>query len=53
MKKNIFISTGGSGGHVGPAKVLCEHLIKEANLTISTDKRGLKYFEKFISTRNN
>ena len=46
MKKNIFISTGGSGGHVGPAKVLCEHLIKEANLTISTDKRGLKYFEK-------
>ena len=46
MKKNIFISTGGSGGHVALAKVLSEHLIKGANLIISTDKRGLKYFEE-------
>ena len=30
-----------------------EHLIKEANLTISTDKRGLNILRKFISTRNN
>jgi len=46
MKKNIFISTGGSGGHVALAKVLSEHLTKGANLIISTDKRGLKYFEE-------
>ena len=28
MKKNILISTGGSGGHVVPATVFCEHLKK-------------------------
>ena len=45
MKENFLISTGGSGGHVLPAITLCEHLSKEANLLISTDKRGLKYFD--------
>ena len=46
MKENFLISTGGSGGHVLPAITLCEHLSKEANILISTDKRGLKYFDR-------
>ena len=46
MSKNYLISTGGSGGHVIPAKILYEHLVEEANIIISSDKRGLKYFEK-------
>ena len=48
MKKNILISTGGSGGHVVPAKILYEHLSKVSNVSISTDKRGLKYLDKSI-----
>ena len=46
MKKNFLISTGGSGGHVVPATILYEHLSKETNVIISTDKRGLKYLDK-------
>ena len=45
MKKNFLITTGGSGGHVIPATILYEHLSKEANVIITTDKRGLKYLE--------
>ena len=41
--KNILISTGGSGGHVVPAKILSEHLQSSFNVFISTDLRGLKY----------
>ena len=48
MKKNFLITTGGSGGHVVPAIILYEHLSKEANIVISTDKRGLKYFDKEV-----
>ncbi len=48
MKKNFLISTGGSGGHVIPATILYEHLSKKANVIISIDKRGLKYFDKNI-----
>ena len=48
MKKNFLITTGGSGGHVIPATILYEHLSKEANVIISTDKRGLKYLDKEI-----
>ena len=44
--KNYLISTGGSGGHVIPAVILCEHLAKEAKVFISSDKRGVKYLEK-------
>ena len=29
-----------------PATILYEHLSEEANVIISTDKRGLKYFDK-------
>ena len=46
MIKNYLVSTGGSGGHVVPATILYEHLSEEANVIISTDKRGLKYFDK-------
>ena len=48
MKKNFLITTGGSGGHVIPATILYQHLSKEANIIISTDKRGLKYLDKNI-----
>ncbi len=46
MSKNYVISTGGSGGHVIPATILHEHLTKEANVIILSDKRGVKYLEK-------
>ena len=46
MSKNYLISTGGSGGHVIPATILYEHLVKEANVIISSDERGLKYLDK-------
>ncbi len=46
MKKNFLISTGGSGGHVIPAIILHDHLSKENNVIISSDVRGLKFFEK-------
>ena len=46
MKKNFLITTGGSGGHVIPATILYEHLVREANVIISIDKRGLSYLDK-------
>ena len=45
MKKNILITTGGSGGHVIPATILYQHLSNEANVFISTDKRGCEYLD--------
>tara|TARA_B100000575_G_scaffold260664_1_gene233791 strand:+ start:1393 stop:2457 length:1065 start_codon:yes stop_codon:yes gene_type:complete len=48
MEKNFLITTGGSGGHVLPAVILYEHLSKQANMIISTDKRGLKYLDQNI-----
>ncbi len=46
MKKNLLISTGGSGGHVIPAIILNEHLSKDNNVIFSIDKRGLRYIDK-------
>ena len=46
--KKILITTGGSGGHVIPALILQEHLIKKFNVIISTDKRGLDFFDKEV-----
>jgi len=48
MKNSFLISTGGSGGHVIPATILYQHLSKEFDVIISTDKRGLKYLDKNI-----
>ena len=48
MKKNYLISTGGSGGHVIPALIFHQHLSEDANIIISSDKRGLKYLNKDI-----
>jgi UDP-N-acetylglucosamine--N-acetylmuramyl-(pentapeptide) pyrophosphoryl-undecaprenol N-acetylglucosamine transferase len=46
MKKKIFISTGGSGGHVLPAVTIYDHLKSSYEILISTDLRGLKYIDK-------
>ena len=46
MVNSFLISTGGSGGHVVPATILYEHLSKDANVILSTDKRGLKFLNK-------
>ena len=46
MKKNILISTGGSGGHVVPATILYEHLKDKFYVSISTDYRGMKFLDK-------
>ncbi len=46
MKKRILIATGGSGGHVIPATVFY-HLLKNRFKTyISSDLRGVNYFDK-------
>ena len=45
MKKKILITTGGSGGHVIPAKILLEHLKHSFEVIISTDQRGEKFLE--------
>ena len=45
MKKKILISTGGSGGHVIPAKILIDHLNNNFEVIISTDQRGEKYLK--------
>ncbi len=43
MKNKILISTGGSGGHVIPAKIIGEHLKDDFEIFYSTDFRGLNY----------
>jgi len=48
MKKNFLLITGGTGGHVIPAKNFANYLsIKNINCTIITDKRGYKYFDNY------
>ena len=41
--KKILITTGGTGGHVIPAKIIEEHLKSDFEIYYSTDLRGLKY----------
>ena len=41
--KNVLISTGGSGGHVVPAKIIYEHLKEQFNISITSDQRGIKF----------
>ena len=43
MKKNLLISTGGTGGHVIPALTFYDHLKNHFNVSISTDQRGTKF----------
>ena len=52
MKKKILISTGGSGGHVIPAKILIDHLINNFEVIISTDQRGEKFLERYFNKKN-
>jgi UDP-N-acetylglucosamine--N-acetylmuramyl-(pentapeptide) pyrophosphoryl-undecaprenol N-acetylglucosamine transferase len=42
--KKILITTGGSGGHVIPAKIIQEHLSNNFEIFFTTDLRGLKFF---------
>ena len=46
MKKKILISTGGSGGHVIPATIFYEHLKKDFEVSITSDKRGIQFLDK-------
>ena len=41
--KKILITTGGTGGHVIPAKIIEEHLKNSYEVFFSSDLRGLKY----------
>ena len=43
MKKNILISSGGSGGHVIPATVIYKHLEKNFNPFLVSDLRGSSF----------
>ncbi len=48
MKENFLLITGGTGGHVIPAKNFANYLsVKNINCTIITDKRGYKYFDNY------
>ena len=51
MKKKILISTGGSGGHVIPAKILMDHLNNNFEVIISTDERGEKYLKNVLNKK--
>jgi len=46
MSKNILISTGGSGGHVVPATIFYEHLKKDFEVFITSDKRGAQFLNR-------
>jgi UDP-N-acetylglucosamine--N-acetylmuramyl-(pentapeptide) pyrophosphoryl-undecaprenol N-acetylglucosamine transferase len=47
--KKILITTGGSGGHVIPAKIIEEHLRNNFRIYFATDLRGLKYLSSDIN----
>ena len=42
--KKILITTGGSGGHVIPAKIIEEHLNDNYEIFFTSDLRGLEFF---------
>ena len=44
--KKILIATGGSGGHVIPSLSIYDHLKEYYEVSIVTDKRGVKYINK-------
>ena len=43
---SIVISTGGTGGHVIPAKVFYDYFKKKFKVRLISDKRGLNFIEK-------
>ena len=43
--KKILITTGGTGGHVIPAKIIYEHLNTNYEIIFTTDLRGYKYLK--------
>ena len=45
MKKKILISTGGSGGHVIPAKIFFDHFKEKFEVILTIDKRGKKFLD--------
>ena len=47
--EKILITTGGTGGHVIPAKIIEEHLRNNFEIYYSTDIRGLKYLSLDIN----
>ena len=46
MRKNILITTGGSGGHVIPATIIYEHLKDKYSVHLTSDRRGIKFLKK-------
>ena len=42
---SIVISTGGTGGHVIPAKVFYDYFKKKLNVKLISDKRGLNFID--------
>ena len=45
MKKKIIITTGGTGGHITPAKIFYDYLINNNETEIISDVRGDKFFK--------
>ena len=45
MKKNILISSGGSGGHIIPSTIIYEHLKNDFDVFLTTDKRGVRFLK--------
>ena len=43
---SMIISTGGTGGHVIPAKVFYDYFKQKFKVKIISDKRGLNFIEK-------
>ena len=42
--KKMLITTGGTGGHVIPAKIIADHLKNDFDIFFSIDIRGYKFF---------